>query len=343
MNAIFQLLNPNNTLTVNRPLAHAIGLSEAIAYAALIAKCSYYERNGMLDNGWFYSTVADLEESTTLSEYQQKRCIARLSEIGLIECKKRGMPAKRSFRIIDNVELLDRIISEGEAICGSLKPNAAIPHENGRSEAKAKAILPCCEKTAEQAPEKLDALLTKNCAAATEKTSELYFNKSKDNKTKVNNQSIYPINRQEIVGETEDRIDRIDLKPQSADVTSASERAEYLDLIRQNIDYDCLVEMQKNNRVRVDEIVNIMLDIVCSKREFIRVNGEDFPQEVVKSQFLKLNSEHIEYVLMALDKSASDIRNIRSYLITALYNAPLTIDSFYSAMVNHDMHGKDEL
>ena len=76
MNAIFQMLNPSNTLTVNRLLAHAIGLSEAVVYAALISKCSYYERNGMLDDsGWFYSTVPDLEASTALSEYQQKRCV----------------------------------------------------------------------------------------------------------------------------------------------------------------------------------------------------------------------------------------------------------------------------
>lgn len=89
MNSIFQLLNPSNTLTVNRPLAHSIGVMEAMIYAALISKSSYYERNGMLDDGWFYSTIPDLEESTTLSEYQQKRCIKKLAEIGLIETKTR--------------------------------------------------------------------------------------------------------------------------------------------------------------------------------------------------------------------------------------------------------------
>ena len=87
--------------------------------------------------------------------------------------------------------------------------------------------------------------------------------------------------------------------------------------------------------------MNIMLDVVCSTREYIRVNGEDYPQKVVKSQFLKLNDSHIEYVLMAFDRNTSSIRNIRSYLITALYNAPHTIGSFYSAMVNHDMYGNN--
>ena len=73
----------------------------------------------------------------------------------------------------------------------------------------------------------------------------------------------------------------------------------------------------------------------------IRINGEDMPQQVVKSRFLKLNSSHIEYVLEAMNKNPSDIRNIRAYLLTALYNASLTIDNYYSALVNHDFYGQD--
>ena len=133
MNAIFQMLNPSNTLTVNRLLAHAIGLSEAVIYAALISKCSYYERNGMLDDGgWFYSTVPDLEASTALSEYQQKRCIKNLVESGLIESKNRGLPAKRCFRIIENIELISKLISEGEKKQMSIKPAAALSYEKKR-------------------------------------------------------------------------------------------------------------------------------------------------------------------------------------------------------------------
>ena len=68
---------------------------------------------------------------------------------------------------------------------------------------------------------------------------------------------------------------------------------------------------------------------------------ELMPQQVVKSRFLKLNSSHIEYVLDAMNKNPSDIRNIRAYLLTALYNASLTIDNYYSALVNHDFYGQD--
>ena len=80
-----------------------------------------------------------------------------------------------------------------------------------------------------------------------------------------------------------------------------------------------------------------MLDVICSGKERIRVNGEDLPAEAVKERFLKLDITHIEYLLTALRNNTSDIRNIRAYLITAIYNAPATIDSYYAAQVNHDL------
>ena len=114
------------------------------------------------------------------------------------------------------------------------------------------------------------------------------------------------------------------------------ERSDYLELIRENIEYDCF---EKREQEKVDELVEIMLDVVCSSQSTVRVHGEDLPHEVVKSRFLKLNHEHIEYVLLSLKRNTSDVKNIRAYLITTLYNAPTTIDSYYTALVNHDMYG----
>lgn len=119
------------------------------------------------------------------------------------------------------------------------------------------------------------------------------------------------------------------------------ERSEYAELIRENLDYDILSQDPKFDKDRVQEIMNIMLDVVCSTAPTIRINGENMPQEVVKSRFLKLNSSHIEYVIDVMNKNPSDIRNIRAYLLTALYNASLTIDNYYSALVNHDFYGQD--
>ena len=119
------------------------------------------------------------------------------------------------------------------------------------------------------------------------------------------------------------------------------EREQYRELIRDNLEIDILSQNRRYDLDRINEIVEIMLDAVCSTSPTIRINGEDMPQAVVKSRFLKLDSGHIDYVLQAMNDCPSDIRNIRAYLLTALYNASLTIDNYYSARVNYDFHGKD--
>lgn len=85
MKAIFKLLNPDNTMSINRQLAHAIGLAEAVVYGALLSKYAYYDQHGLLTDGdWFYSTVEDLEESTALTARQQRRCIDTLAYLKFV-------------------------------------------------------------------------------------------------------------------------------------------------------------------------------------------------------------------------------------------------------------------
>ena len=116
-------------------------------------------------------------------------------------------------------------------------------------------------------------------------------------------------------------------------------RSRYEELIRDNLELDILTQSSRLDMDRINEMVEIMLDVVCSTKPTIRINGEDMPQQVVKSRFLKLNSSHIEYILDAMRDCPSDIRNIRAYMLTVLYNASLTIDNYYSALVNRDMYG----
>lgn len=116
-------------------------------------------------------------------------------------------------------------------------------------------------------------------------------------------------------------------------------RSRYEELIRDNLELDILAQNSRLDMDRISEMVEIMLDVVCSTKPTIRINGEDMPQQVVKSRFLKLSSSHIEYILDAMRDCPSDIRNIRAYMLTVLYNASLTIDNYYSALVNRDMYG----
>lgn len=128
---------------------------------------------------------------------------------------------------------------------------------------------------------------------------------------------------------------------EKADCPDGMDRIElinaYREIIKENIEYDILV--QRYGEERLDETVELMLDVVLSKRPFIRIAGDDFPREIVKSRFLKINSGHIEYVFDCIDKNTTKVGNIKAYLLAALYNAPATMDSYYRAEVNHDMYG----
>ena len=120
------------------------------------------------------------------------------------------------------------------------------------------------------------------------------------------------------------------------------ERESYRELILENIEYDYLIQNRQLDRDRLDELVELMVDTVCSRRETIRIAGDDYPAEVVKSRFLKLDSSHIEYVLDRMRENTTYVRNIKKYLLAALYNAPATIGSYYTSLVSHDLYGGGE-
>ena len=124
-------------------------------------------------------------------------------------------------------------------------------------------------------------------------------------------------------------------------IRTADEREQYRALIRENIEYDILAKNNPADRIRLDELVELMLDTVCSKRSSIRIAGDEFPAEVAKSRFLKLEAQHIQYVLDSLKDNPPHIRNIKKYLLAALYNAPLTIENYYAAQINHDLYGRN--
>ena len=115
----------------------------------------------------------------------------------------------------------------------------------------------------------------------------------------------------------------------------------YREIIQDNIEYDILVQDPHIDKDRLNEIVDLMLETVCTARKTIRVAGDDYPAELVKSKFMKLNSIHIQFVFTCMRENTTKIRNIKQYLRAVLFNAPTTIDSYYTALVNHDLYGGD--
>ena len=111
----------------------------------------------------------------------------------------------------------------------------------------------------------------------------------------------------------------------------------YRELILENIDYDVLASDPRVDREQLAEIAQLVQETVCNTRNRIRVAGNDYPAEVVRSKLLKLNSEHLRFVTDCLKQNTTRIRNIRQYLLATLFNAPSTMNSYYTALVAHDL------
>ena len=113
----------------------------------------------------------------------------------------------------------------------------------------------------------------------------------------------------------------------------------YTDIIKENIEYEYLLRDNSYQKDVIEEILNLIVETVSVKRKTVRIAGADYPYEAVKGKFLKLDMGHIQYVLDCMDKNTTKVRNIKNYLLTALYNAPNTIGNYYQSEVNYDMKG----
>lgn len=116
----------------------------------------------------------------------------------------------------------------------------------------------------------------------------------------------------------------------------------YEEIIKGNIEYEHLINAKRLDRDRIDEILDLILETVCSKRKKIIIAGDEYPAELVKAKFMKLDSSHIEFVLDCMQENTTKVRNIKQYLKAVLFNAPSTIGNYYTALVNHDMYGRDD-
>lgn len=111
------------------------------------------------------------------------------------------------------------------------------------------------------------------------------------------------------------------------------------EIVKDNIEYDILVQDPRQDREQLDEVVELIAETLCSRKKTIVIAGDEYPAEMVKEKLLRITSSHIEYVFDCLKQNTTYVRNIKKYLLASLFNAPSTIGSYYSALVNHDMYG----
>ena len=164
--------------------------------------------------------------------------------------------------------------------------------------------------------------------AEVHKADPIYTNYNQTNQSYIDMSYTNPINQSGNESRSEKKIDVMD------DVNA------YIELIKDNIEYEHHMKYDDwQNKALYEELFEVICEVVCVKRTMIRIAGEDYPYELVKSKFLKLNSGHLEYVIGCMHDTNTKITNIKAYMVTALYNAPSTINHYYQQEVQHDMYG----
>ena len=301
-----------------------------LLYGLMLDRMSLSMKNGWLDDenrAYIIYTIDNIREDLGCSKEKAVKVLAELDAakgIGLVEKIRRGLGKP------DIIYVKNFIIDEGRK-----EPcNTDVSTEVGKTDFK-RSEKPTSRsqenrlqevgKTDFSRSEKLTSRGRENQLQEVGESDPNYTDYNQIEKNYTDMSYTNPINQS--TGKA-DAIDAID------------ETSAYMALIRDNLEYEHHMKYEQyGEREMYEEIYETVCDVVCVKRRTIRINGEDYPYELVKSRFLKLNSGHVAYVMDCMKNTVTKITNIRAYLITALYNAPSTMSHYYQQEVQHDMYG----
>ena len=307
-----------------------------LLYELMLDRMSLSMKNGWLDDenrAYIIYTVDSIMEDLGCAKATCVKIMKELDTengIGLIEKKRRGL-GKPDIIYVKNFSTIDD--SQPEA-----KPfNADEITEVQELNLKKSNNYTC--RSSEIEPPEVQNLEHRKFTMQTSRGSESelaevqksapnYNNTSYNNQSYTDMSHINPISQYESGESQTDGTDRME------------ETNAYIELIKENIEYEHhMANDSWNDRALYDELFEVICEVVCVKRSTVRIAGEDYPYELVKSKFLKLNSSHLQYVMGRMHETNTKIGNIKAYMVTALYNAPMTINHFYQQEVQHDMYG----
>ena len=282
----------------------AVSVEAKVLYGLLLDRMSLSIRSGWLDDDGRVYIYFTLEEAIEFLGFGKDKLVRLFQEldrdrgIGLIERKKQGQGKPTKIYV-------KNFIIPGDAPLTSEKPKSEPPTPPQTSEIAKSRLLPG---------------RSADCGI-----SDPNYTDKKETEWS-DTESIYPPPPPQppkrVKGRQRMRMDEIE---------------QYRALIKENIDYERLLEEHPYDQELIDGYVELIVETCCSRREYIRVNQENMPRDLVKSRLLKLDKEHITYVMDCLSKNTTLVGNIKAYTLSALYNAPITISQHYTSLVSHDM------
>lgn len=316
-----------------------------LLYGLMLDRMALSMKNGWLDGenkAYIHYTIENIMEDLGCAKATCAKVLAELDSkkgIGLIEKKRQGL-GKPDIIYVKNFVLSEPMMNEEKVVENPIDTNVSTEVQNLNLQKSKKQNSRSSENELQEV-QKLDFQKSKKQDSRSSE-SELQevqnLNPNYNNTSYTDKSYIYPIypSEQEAKGTGQEKTmhDRID----EMDNVHA-----YMELIKKNIAYDYHMKYnQCQDRELYEELYEVICEIVCVKRKTVKVNGEEYPYELVKSKFLKLTSAHLEYVIACMQETTTKITNIRSYMITALYNAPSTMKHYYQQEVMHDMYGDEQ-
>ena len=313
-----------------------------LLYGLMLDRMSLSMKNGWLDDenrAYIIYAVENIMEDLGCSKPTCIKVIKELDAdngIGLIEKKRRGLGKPDIIYVKNFASVLEKESAEKPA-------NADVSTEVKNLYFKKENNLTSGSKETElQEVKESDFKRENNFTSGSKETG---LQEVKDfapnyNNTNYNNQNYTDMSYTNPINQSVESMDSAGTQGKDDMIDVIDEANAYMALIRGNLEYEHHMKYdQHGDKEMYEEIYETVCDVVCVKRKTIRINGEDYPYELVKSRFLKLNSSHIEYVMGCMKETSTKITNIRAYLITALYNAPSTMSHYYQQEVQHDMYG----
>lgn len=304
-----------------------------LLYGLMLDRMSLSMKNGWLDDenrAYIIYTVDNMMEDLGCARATCAKVIKELdceNGIGLIEKKRRGL-GKPDIIYVKNFAAAWDDKTYGTAV--NADKTTEVQNLNFR---KFNIYTSESSETESQEVQNIDLQKFKKQTSRNSGTELQEVQKSDPNYTDYNQteQNQTDVSHTNLINQSSGKADAVDVM---------DEAAAYMALIRSNLEYEHHMKLDGHaDRELYEEIYETVGDVVCVKRRTVRINGEDYPYELVKSRFLKLGSAHAEYVMGCMRETSTKITNIRAYLITALYNAPATISHYYQQEVQHDMYG----
>ena len=301
------------------PRYKSVSIEAKVLYGLLLDRMGLSVKNGWMDSDrrvYIYFTQEDAMALMSCGKDKATKLFRELDKdgIGLIERKKQGQGRPTRIYVKNFILPPDPGQPQPEQTPPPRGPQTAENQQSGPLDSDNAALLTA--EIPQSAPLESRSLDSGFSAP----------NKTEKNKTELNDTdpSILPPTPAPPIGRPKSRM-RMD------------EMDGYRELIKENIDYDLLLQEHPYDEETLEGYVELMVEVCCSRRDFIRIAGEEVATGVVKSRFLKLNHEHIAYVLDSLSQNTTLVKNIKAYTLAALYNAPTTIGQYYASLVSHDL------